>query len=475
MLALLACVALAVALRAGALDRPLLGNFATKNCVYAMIARNWAEGRASLWYPTLDQLAGGQRSLHMLEWPVSAYLTGWLWRTLGGSLDAWGRATSVVWLAAAVAVLFLFVKRRHGQHAAVGAAVLLAVSPVSIVYGQSFMLEASLAFFTLGTFEALDRWLLGRNPAWLLVAAACFSLALLTKIYMVVLLAPLVCSAATFRRAPEWGNASLVLGLAAIAVAIAPAAAWYAHAFRTADPAGPVAAHVYYSVRTSADVHRPPHPLLRSPDFYRQALDDLAGVVLTPIGLALALAGFLDRAWRQHAVWLASVALLVALLPRKFHEMNYYWLAVLPPLCVLAGLGWKAACERMRPGMAAKLGLLAVALVFSLRYAARPAFVTPEEDRAVPAAAAAVQSLTGPDEPVVTMHGSGIDLLYYCDRPGWAVAPDTPELASLVADYLAQGARVAVVAGPEAAALPPALKGLPALDRGPGWVVLRLR
>ncbi len=91
----------------------------------------------------------------------------------------------------------------------------------------------------------------------------------------------------------------MVLGLAAITVAIAPAAAWYAHAYRTADPDGPLAAHVYYSVRTSADVHRPPDPLLRSPDFYRQVLDDLAGVVLTPIGLVLVLAGFLDRAWRR--------------------------------------------------------------------------------------------------------------------------------------------------------------------------------
>ena len=27
-----------------AIGRPLVGNFATKNVVYAMIARNWAEG-----------------------------------------------------------------------------------------------------------------------------------------------------------------------------------------------------------------------------------------------------------------------------------------------------------------------------------------------------------------------------------------------------------------------------------------------
>ena len=70
---------------------------------------------------------------------------------------------------------------------------------------------------------------------------------------------------------------------------------------------------------------------------------------------------------------------------------------------------------------AGAIGLLAVALVLSLRYAVGAAFMTPEEDRMVVAAAEAVQKLAAEDEPVVTMHGSAIDLLYYCDRPGWAV------------------------------------------------------
>ena len=64
--------------------------------------------------------------------------------------------------------------------------------------------------------------------------------------------------------------------------------------------------------------------------------------------------------------------------------------------------------------------LLVVCLVFSMRYAARPAFATPAEDRGVLAAAAAVQELTAEGEPVATLHGAGIDLLYYCNRRGWA-------------------------------------------------------
>jgi hypothetical protein len=135
-LALVALLALTAGVRLPGITRPLLGNFATKNVMYAMIARNWAEGRAGILYPTLDCMVGGERSLHMLEFPVSAYLTGGLWRLFGGSLDVWGRGTAVGFSVASVAVLFLLVRRWHGPTAALGAACVLALSPVSIIYGH---------------------------------------------------------------------------------------------------------------------------------------------------------------------------------------------------------------------------------------------------------------------------------------------------------------------------------------------------
>ncbi|MFH1267060.1 MAG: hypothetical protein ABIK89_15140, partial [Planctomycetota bacterium] len=43
-----------------------------------------------------------------------------------------------------------------------------------------------------------------------------------------------------------------------------------------------------------------------------------------------------------------------------------------------------------------------------------------------------------------------IDLLYYANRPGWAIEPDTPELESVLEQCRRQGARYLVAAGPEA-------------------------
>jgi len=503
---------LSVAVRLIGITRPLLGNFATKNVVYAMIARNWAEGRAPLWYPTLDCLAAGRRSLHMVDFPVAAYLAGWLWRTLGGSLDVWGRASAVAFSTASVVLMYLFVRRRHGQTAAIGAGFVLALSPVSIIYGQSFMLEASLVFFTLGTFYCLDRYLEAGRFAWLATTTVCLALLLLTKVYMLVLLLPLgVMVFCRGRRVgPRRADRPSARGnhgreptqrpllqaepplaqpvfptrpvhapaaLAAV-LAIVPTALWCAHAIHTAAPGGPLAEQVYYSLRESAGKHSPPHPLLWSADFYRQVYDDLAGVVLTPVALMLAAVGLVDRAWRQHIAWLLAVFVLVLALPLKFYELNYYYLAVLPPLCVLAGLGWRVIERRLQPARPAVTALLLIALVVSLRYAAGPAFVTPAEDRAVPAAAAAIRDRTGEDEPVATMHGSTIDLLYYCNRSGWSIPPHEAELESVLADCRRRGARYLVTAGVAAEGrqpeIPAALRGWPVALRGEGFCIYRL-
>ncbi|MBN2217146.1 MAG: glycosyltransferase family 39 protein [Pirellulales bacterium] len=463
----------ALAVRLVAIGSPLLGNFATKNVVYAMIARNLVEGRASFWLPRVDCLCGSERGLHLLELPLSAYLAGGLWHWLGGSLEVWGRAVSIGFSLAAVWVLYDLTRRRHGNAAALGAAMVLALSPVAVIYGQHFMLEASVVFFAVATIGALDRWLAGRRPAWLAAAVICFGLLVMTKIYMLILLLPigylLLAEGLGIR---DWGlgvgqavpdgksrfpslipnpqslsvRHSLTYGAVLLFILAAlPAVAWVVYVMHAAAPGGSLAGQVFYSLRDSAGAHRPPDPLLARPDFYRQVFDDMAGVVFTPVAFMLPLVGLLDRTWRRWAAWLAAMGLLVLIMPRKFFEMNYYWLVVLPPAAILTGLGWARLAERLRPSRMAIAALLALAAAVSFRYTAGPLLLTPEEDRAVLPAAEAVRSLTGPGEPVATMHGSGIDLLYYCDRPGWALAPNEPRLADRLAECGRAGARLLVI------------------------------
>ena len=467
-----AVIVIAVGLRAAGVGRPLVGPFATKNAVYAMIARNWAEGRASWAYPTLDCRKAGERSLHMLELPVAAYVAGLGWRVCGGSLDAWGRGQAVFFSLASIAVLFAFVRRRHGPIAGAMAAAALALSPISMIYGQSFMLEASLVFFLVAAFAALDRWLDGRYWVWLPLLLGCVALTLMTKIYAAVFLLPMVAMiAGNLRSRPRRAG----LAAAALLLALIPAGLWCLHAARTAAPGSPLAARTYYSLRDSADVHRPPHPLLFAGSYYRRLLDDLAGAALTPIGAALLALGLVQRAARRYLWWLAAAAALVLLLPRKFYEMNYYWMAVLPVLCIVIGLGGQRLVRRRvlrSPGAAAVA--IGLTLAFCLRYAAGPLWTTRPEDRGVVAAGEAAQRRLAAAEPVIAMHGTSLDLLYYCGRSGWALDAQAPDLSEQVAACRREGVRWLVVAGKEEQIALPRTILAQAVERGPGFAVYRL-
>ncbi len=458
---LLMLALLAVAARVPGIGRPLLGPFATKNCVYAMIARNWASGRAPWYRPTVDQLVGGERGWHLTELPLPAYVPAVGWALLGGSLDAWGRAASIAWSAGATLLLYLLMRRSHGTAAALAAGGAFALSPVGIIYGQSFMLESAVAALSILCFWANKRWWQGEGRVWLLVLSVTACLMLLTKPYMVIVLAALAAEAWVAREKAAPDNAAmrywrrkLLLWAIALCLAILPTAGWCASVWSVSTPGAASSSHVYFSLRRSAADHASGPRALLAGEFYVQAAKNICGPVLTPLGAALALLGLYRRTCRAYAPWLAACGLLVAALPLKFQELNYYYVVVLPPLCALVGLGvdhaWQwlqKKSDSLRCGALLCLALLV--LLFYARFAWRAAFVTPAEDSMVMAAAAAVRSVSRPSERVITLHGSTLSLLYYCDRPGWAIHARSPRFAERWTEALAGGARWAVVTQPE--------------------------
>ncbi|MBX3411959.1 MAG: glycosyltransferase family 39 protein [Pirellulales bacterium] len=425
--------------------RPLLGNFASRMTIHGMIARNWALDEASVWEPTVDCLCDGKPGLHLVEVPLSAYLSGLAWRWGGGSLDLWGRLTAIAFSGAAVVLIYFLARRWHGPRVALVAALVMGFSPASIAYGQGFLLEPSIVFLTLTIFLAFDVWLETRRGWLWLIWVVAFAALLLSKIYMLVLLLPLggaVWRAATLeRRQSCWWSAAGGALLATL-----PAVVWCTFVFATTHPDHPRAGEIHYSLAYSAGANRWPHPLLLEGTFYGRAMLNLATMVLTPIPLVLALAACFRADWKRHLPWLLSMAALVVLLPRKFHELNYYYLVVLPPLALLVGLGYAWCLERWQPRRVWVGLAMLITLACALRYAVGPAFVTPAEDRGVLAAAAEVQRLAPRGEPIVTMHGSTIDLLYYCDRRGWAVPPEHDSLTETIDDYRRQGARYLALA-----------------------------
>ena len=446
---IIALLLLALAYRSAAIERPLVGYFATKNVIYGMIARNWARGEATWDRPTLDVLKAGYKSWHLLEVPVAAYVAGSAWRLLGGSLDVWGRGISIALSVASVGLMFAWLRQLHGDAVAWGASIALALSPVSVIFGQMFMLEASILCGMLLTAWSLEQFIATRRRGALLVCGVTFALLLLTKIYLVLLLLPL---GVRFFAACRVGEGVLQrkdvdLLCVTFATAMLPAVAWVIGVYLTSRPSHPDSARIFYSLFDSVDAHQATHSLFLKAEFYQRLLKNLATLVLTPLGLMAALVGLAHPAARRAWPWLVVALVLIIALPRKFHELPYYYVVTLPGLCYLVGLGCQHSWQLWRWSPAFYLLCFLASVEFSLRAVAGPIGAEVAENRGVLPAARAIRKLTKIDEPVATMHGSTFDLLYYCDRPGWGLDVGS---STFVQDLLAakqRGARYLVVAG----------------------------
>ncbi|HEX4149991.1 MAG TPA: hypothetical protein VHY20_13425, partial [Pirellulales bacterium] len=87
-------------------------------------------------------------------------------------------------------------------------------------------------------------------------------------------------------------------------------------------------------------------------------------------------------------------------------------------------------------------------------------FQTPAEDRGVIPAATAVRQHAAPGERVVTIHGSSFDLLYYCDRTGWALPIDDDRLAEKLQACRVQNARLLAISDVASLAQHPAAEAI---------------
>lgn len=457
------------------LGQPLLGNFAARQSASAFMARNFAEGRSPWYLPAQDELRGGRRGVFLLEFPLSAYLTGILWKCCGGNLDAWGRGVNLAWWLVALISFHSLLKRWHHREVALGGTLAMALAPIGLWLGHSFHVETSLVAFSLLSLLALER-ALGR-PSW--SRWLCWGLSItvlgLGKIYLFYLLPVQAWRLWTYppgNRGARFGTATMV-GL----LAMIPVVAWYGYTLTAAwgwwqlQPE-----EVYFSIVRSGATNSWPHPLLLDPNFYKQLLDDLVTEALTPIGIGLAVLGLSHPKARSYWPWMLCAGIFVMVLPRKFYEMEYYWGNLLPLLCAIAGLGWQRltqlSWQRWQVGL-----VVGIWALFSIRLGIGAAYVIPPEDRGVLLAADSVQRLVPSEASVVTLHGTCPILLYYCDRTGYLLDLRR-DISEQFAEYQTKGIEYFVVANlsqlPELPEVQRVLETQQLIEQGKDFALYRL-
>jgi hypothetical protein len=397
-----------------------------------MIAKRFAANPASWAYPSLDILVAGSPSLHIVEFPWVSYVVGALQSMVPLGYETWGR----VWSYLAMPVLYFswrsFLERGgHGKERASHAAFLAAFSPLALIYFRSFQLDAwamaLLAVSTAGFFSYTSTGSKFRGAAF----SVAFAAVLLLKPHWIVYSAALLVLPSP--RARVWER------LGWITAAVLPAIAWAAWNFYLSSTAD----NVFFSFAKSIERNRSVTEWWMSGGLYLAAVK-AALLSAGAVGAGLLLFSFQSgskNALRRYLwTFVGASAFLFFVLPRKFHDANYYYLPLVLPL----GLFMENGLWRMRQkihGSLTAYGVLAAHAATAILLSGKILAFVPDAERWAAEAGEHVHSVAAPRARVVAVSGSSPALLYYTRREGWTMDGIPEEgLESALAAFAGQGA-----------------------------------
>lgn len=260
----------------------------------------------------------------------------------------------------ATAVLVYSITARLSSPAAGRIAALVYVSvPWVAQVSMAGLIDGVLAFYTLATLSALDRWRnsvtaagssAGAAPrSWLLLAGAMAGSAIATK-YPAVVMLVLPALVGVFVTAGAIRQRLSAMAIFVMATAIF-GGGWYAKNYwQTGNPTYPLAYSLWGGeTRTDAKdqqwrrAHQDVDSSGRtySADQFLASLQNLTyrSDWLSPILLPLAAIGILSVTNRSRIHWLVFPLVYVALWWLCTHRIDRFWLPIVPVLSVLAGLG----------------------------------------------------------------------------------------------------------------------------------------
>ncbi len=421
-------VGLGVLLRAAGLHRPLLGNFSAYQTGQAMMAQFFAKDFSSIFYPQVYILAGGKPGVTLLYYPVSALIASFLYRVFGHGLDVWGRLQAVLFFLASCIYLYRLLRRWLNQELALISVVAFSLSPLTIIYGQSFQNEMATVFFTLSFLLHMDRFLKKFSRVDFLFSSLSLSLVLLTRpncIYVVLL--PFYKLLKGDYGREESGRKWKGFFVASALGFVLPVA-WFSYTWFLSKSQ---AAHVYSSVFAQLQVKSSlMSTQLFNFDYFKKLVDLLAGNALSPIGLTLLIVGAITALsmWGQGGIfmiWCAAYLITSFLLtPRKIVEHEFYLLQFVLPACPLIGIGFQQLLKAFEDRKAFQkvfvFFFVAVTTIVSFRYALHPAFKTSDRELNFIEIGNEIHKITSREKSKIIVQGNHT-LLYYADRFGWGM------------------------------------------------------
>jgi 4-amino-4-deoxy-L-arabinose transferase-like glycosyltransferase len=398
---------LGIAARVIWIDQPYTDNWSWRQSDVAAIARNYFTGGFHFARPQIDW-AGDQPGYVGTEFPILPFIAALCYKFFG--VHEWiGRAQAVVLFAVSLPFFFLLMCEIFSENAAIWGAFFYIFAPVNLFASREFMPDTpSLSLGIVGLYFFL-RWVERPSPKLLLVSSVAISLSILVKAPSAIIGAPLAClafqcfGATAFRRIELWIFA---------AIALLPAAIWYAHAYD-------IAAQFYPHHFFGAGGIR-----IMNARWYWKISRQVATSSLTPVLFALALGGaFVARPTRRARFlywWLGAIILFIVVVGYG-NRHHWYQLPLVPVAAAFAGAACGCMAQRSslpRTPRCAFSILLAVSFGVSAFAYVRP-FYHSRASTALRDLGLELKTATPPNALIVGADNGDPTAFYYAERRGW--------------------------------------------------------
>jgi hypothetical protein len=365
----------------------------------------------------------------MTDWPFFAYFIGSLKMIFPFvNVDIAGRLFSVIFFIMSAYLFYSFCKMITDKIHAQYAVIFYLFFPLGIIYGQSFLLEASVIFFITSVFFNIYRWNEGSRSSFrAFIIWFSISMLLLMKIQLLCLGLPVLVLILMDREGMNLIKKPSFY-LFSFSCLILPLM-WYWHTLSVAKAYD----NVFFSVIYSIKVRKFPDPLIFSPAFYLKIIKTLAKETFSPVGLVLTVLGIFIMARSRNKknniiyAYLASMAVYFLGLASKIYEMNYYYVPLLVPGAILAGYGILFFKTKPMRNI-----LIAIFILSSIVIAYNPSFKTPDNEKNFVLISREIQPYIEKNAKiVVSSKGCPIALLYYIGRRGWTLGLEEGSLTDL--------------------------------------------
>jgi hypothetical protein len=406
------------------IDRPLFGHFSSyQNVGMAAMARNMIrENFADIFNPKIDLVIDGKRALHLNQYPFPSLIAAAGCRFVGGSLEFWGRFQAVIFNLISIFLIAGIGHRLVSKPFGLLSAVIFALSPFGLIYGQMFMCEAmALCASLLGLYLLVGR---GHSNIILMskivLAGLCFSVALMNRIHFLVLCP---CYFLIIAKKPYGPN--LLRFFLFLAVSVGVASIWYFHTYAMILRAD----HVYTSFFLQGEEWKFfDKQFLLSSEYWKRMFDTFGLWMLTPLFFPFFFLGFISGSWRHPGFRLAAAgsALCVFMMvfwASKLVEQDFYLYGIFPFVCFMTAYAVDRVRQQWPVIEKASVVLLFVFIYFlvSARFFLHPLYKFPEKNHIHLGIAANLKKDIPEDARVIVIGPNTPDLFYYLDRPGWAI------------------------------------------------------